>query len=157
MPQVFIDCISFEHSLCTKFHGILIGSKLNFPSHFRKLCNKVSREIGVCIKLVITLPVHNLRDQFVTLFYQIVMYSNKIGGHSPSAQSKRLKIKFNKSVKLIGNVRDLTVNYQILLPFLMLEHAIFSLLLERSNTFDKLWTFLGSFRLSRSRTLPKFQ
>ena len=52
LPQIIIDDISLEHSLGIKFLGILVDSKLNFASHIRNVCTKVSRAIGICNKLV---------------------------------------------------------------------------------------------------------
>ena len=112
LPQIIIDDISLEHSLCTKFLGILVDSKLNFASHIRNVCTKVSRAIGICNKLVTILPFHILRKLFFTLIYPFVTYGTEIWGHSPSAQVKRLSKKIDKSVKLLGNERVLSANYQ---------------------------------------------
>jgi len=58
------------------------------------------------------LPFHILRKLLFTLIYPFVTYGIEIWGHSPSAQLKRLSNKIDKSVKLLGNDRVLSVSYQ---------------------------------------------
>ena len=112
LPQLMIDGISLEHSLCTKFLGISVFSKLNFASHIRNIYTKVSRAIGICNNLVIILPFRILRKFFFTLIYPFVTYGIEIWGHSPSAHLKSLSNKIDRSVKLLGNEKIISGNYQ---------------------------------------------
>ena len=58
------------------------------------------------------LPVHILRKLFFTLIYPFVTYGIEILGRSSSAQLKILSEKFDNGVKLLGNERIMSVNFQ---------------------------------------------
>ena len=112
LPQIINYGIDLEHSLCTKFLGILLDSKLNFVSHIGNICTKVSRAISICNKLVMILPFQIFCKLSFTLIYPIVTRGIEIWGQSSSAQMKRLSNKIYKNLKLPGNERVLSVYYQ---------------------------------------------
>ena len=89
---------------CTRFLGILVDCKLNFASKIRNVYTKVSSAIGICNKLVIIL--------LFRIFPIFATYGIETWGHSSSAQLKTLSSKFDKSMKLLGNDRVITVNYK---------------------------------------------
>jgi len=94
----------------TKFLGVTIDNKLNFSSHIKAVCNKVSKSVGIIRKLSSFLPEKIVKQLYLSLVYPHLCYGVEVWGNSCKTELARLTKLQLRCVKLIDNRPPATNN-----------------------------------------------
>ena len=92
----------------TKFPGVIIDKKLTWKEHISYLSSKISRGIGMIIKVKKRLN----KDSLVTLYYSFIYpyrtYCNHVWGTACITQLNKISILQKKAIRIICNVNRRT-------------------------------------------------
>ena len=86
-----------------KFLGLVIDKKVNFESHIRTVCRKVSRSIGILYKLKEFVPQKVLVNIYYSLVYPYLLYGNLVWGGSFHSHLQPLFLLQKRAVRIIKN------------------------------------------------------
>ena len=104
-PQIYCSlfynntCIRNDKSL--KYLGIELNQELNFLPHLTKLENKLSRNVGIIMKLKDFLPTPALLMLYYSIVYPHILYGIIIWGSTSTSHLNNLQLIQNKAVRAI--------------------------------------------------------
>ena len=85
--------------------GVLIDSKLLFCDHIHKICNKLSRAVGILCKLKNLFPSCILKKLYFTFFHSHLLYCLIIWSATYKTYLEPLKKLQNKALRVINNMQ----------------------------------------------------
>jgi len=109
-PNIIIRNSTIDFLDETKFLGITIDNKLNFSSHIKIICNKISKSVGIIRKLSTFVPDRVVKQLYLSLVYPHICYGVEVWGNSNKTGLSRLSKLQLKCVRMIDNRAPATTN-----------------------------------------------
>ena len=100
LPQISMNDITIYPHIDVKYPGVLVDTRLNFLSHIKSNEQKISRLIGIILKLSSFLPSSALLNLYYFLIHPQLCLP--IWGSSYSTYLRNLCTLQNKAVRLIN-------------------------------------------------------
>ena len=101
--NITIDNIVIDQVYSTKFLGVIINSNLTWHDHIKAISNKVSKSIGLLLKIRKYVPNDVLLTLYHTLIEPYFSYCNIIWGTHHSKYLDQLFVKQKKAIRIITN------------------------------------------------------
>ena len=98
---IIVDDQRIERVSNTKFLGVMIDDKLNWKSHIDYIATKLSKIIGIFVKVRQYLPKYALRTLYYTFVYPYLMYCNIHWASNYPTNLTSLEILQKKIVRII--------------------------------------------------------
>ena len=67
--NIIIDDINIEQVDSCKFLGVIINSKLTWQDHIKTVCSKISKSIGIILRIRKNVPC----DVLITLYHSLIL------------------------------------------------------------------------------------
>ena len=104
-----MDCISIDgHKIeevkQTKFLGVILDNKLNWHAHCEYICGKISKGIGIIIKVRKVFNETTLLSLYNSLILPYVSYCIDVWGKAYDTHLKHVMVLQNKAVRVIAGV-----------------------------------------------------
>ena len=103
--SVLLHNVSIKSITNAKYLGLQIDSTLTFQNHLRLIENKLSRALGMLLKLKSVLPQSALLKLYYALFHPHLLYGLVVWGSALPTHLKKITTLQNKAVKVIGGGR----------------------------------------------------
>jgi len=89
----------------TVFLGIVIDDKLTWKEHITKLCNKISKGIGIIKKVRYKLQTKTLINLYYAFIYPYLIYCNTIWGNAAKVHMNQLLVLQKRVLRIMYNVK----------------------------------------------------
>jgi len=99
--NIYIEGITIETVVKTKFLGVIIDNKLTWKEHINYICNKISKGIGIIKKVRDILSKDTLLGLYYTFIYPYLSYCNIIWGRAANIYLNRLFILQKRIMRII--------------------------------------------------------
>ena len=97
IPKLKVGGIEIERVSEFNFLGLMINENMNWKSHTDKLCNKISRTLGVLNKLKRFLPMNILKIMYNSMILPYLQFGVKLWGF----EQGRLKLLQKRAIRII--------------------------------------------------------
>ena len=141
--DIIIDGLSLSQKSYSKFLGIVIDENLNWIEHLNYVCNNVSRNVGILLKLKHFLPQKTLIILYNSLILPYITYCNIVWANCGKTKIERINLLQKKAIRICTGVG-------------YLEHTtplFFKLKTLKVKDINKLQTALFMFKL-KNNLLP---
>ena len=103
--NIKIDDVIIEQVENTKFLGVVINSTLTWQDHIKTVCKKVSKNVGILLRMRKTIPGDILLTLYYTLIEPYFSYCNIVWGSNNSVYLDQLFRKQKKAIRIISNAK----------------------------------------------------
>ena len=103
--NVLIDNIVIDQVHNTKLMGVIINSNLTWHDHIKAISSKVSKSIGILLRIRKNVPNDVLPTLYHTLIEPYFSYCNIIWGTQCSKHLDQLYHKQKKVIRIIANAK----------------------------------------------------
>jgi hypothetical protein len=90
-----------EEKTSIKYLGVIIDSHLNWKDHVHELSNKISRSVGILLKLRHFVPIKILVQLYYSIIYPFLSYGALIWGNTYISNIQPLVILQKKAIRII--------------------------------------------------------
>ena len=84
-----------------KYLGVLIDCLLNWKDHVYELSKKISRGIGILLKLRNLISIHTLKQVYYSIIYSFLTYAVMVWGNTYKTNTMPLTILQKKAIRII--------------------------------------------------------
>ena len=99
--KILINNNIVDHINNTKFLGVIIDSKLNWTAHILYIKSKISKSIGILLKIRKFLQNNTMRNMYFTFIYPYLIYCIEVWGNAQHAHLDQLIKIQKKSIRTI--------------------------------------------------------
>ena len=123
-PNIIIRVCDIERKAQIKYLGIFIDEYLQWDAQLKHINNKMTKNIGIIMKLRYFVSIHMLKQLYYTLIYPYLNYGVMSWGTAYPSRLKKIKVKQNKCLRLMffARKRENATQYFKLLEILKLEN-----------------------------------
>ena len=93
------DIVDYKNN--TKFLGVIIDNKLNWDAHILYIKSKISKSIGILLKIRKILQNNTMRNMYFTFIYPYLIYCIEVWGNAHQTHLDPLIKIQKKSIRTI--------------------------------------------------------
>ena len=103
-PPLTVANVYLEKSSCVKYLGVYIDCHLTWHDHIDYICNKISKNVNIMVKLKRHVSKATLVSLYYSLIYPYLTYACTLWGNNYNAPLSQIVKLQNKAVRVINDV-----------------------------------------------------
>ena len=103
-----LNDVEIQLSHTAKYLGIIVDDRLSFKTHIDFLVTKISRSVGIMIKLRLYLPIETLTTLYYALVHSHILYGLPVWAATYNTYLNKLRKLQNKAIRTItkSNIKN---------------------------------------------------